>query len=125
MTNTARTILACVDGSHYSASVCAHAAWVGHRLHAPVHVLHVQPGHGAYTAPADYSGALGLGERTALREKLTQIDEARGKLEQHKGKLILDQATAQLRAAVSPQSRRCTGAAPWSTHWANWNLRRS
>ncbi len=99
MTNTSPTILACVDGSGYMPSVCAHAAWAARRLQAAVHVLHVQAPHSAHAVPADYSGAIGLGERSALREKLAQIDEARGKLDQQHGKLILEQAKAQLMGA--------------------------
>ena len=93
------SILACVDGSTYTDSVCAHTAWASQRLHAPVQLLHVQPPHTEAAAPLDLSGAIGLGERSALLEKLTQLDEARGKLDLQKGKLILDHAKEQLTAS--------------------------
>jgi nucleotide-binding universal stress UspA family protein len=99
MTITNNTILACVDGSRYTDSVCAHADWASRRLQAPIQVLHVQAPHSEFAAPTDFSGAIGLGEKSALLEKLTQMDEARGKLEQQKGKVILDHAKAELLAA--------------------------
>ena len=96
MTNTNQTILTCVDGSLYTDSVCAHAGWVSQRLAAPVQLLHVQAPHSEAAAPTDLSGAIGLGEKSALLEKLTQVDEARGKLDQQKGKVILEHAKAEL-----------------------------
>jgi nucleotide-binding universal stress UspA family protein len=41
---------------------------------------------------SDLSGAIGLGAKSALLEKLVQMDEERSKLEQEKGKLILSHA---------------------------------
>ena len=92
MTTTNNAILACVDGSIYTDSVCTLAAWAGQRLDAPVQVLHLQlPGTSASDSP-DLSGTLVLGAKSALLEKLTQVDEERGKLDQQKGKLILEHA---------------------------------
>ncbi len=85
-------VLACVDGSVYTDSVCAHAGWASQRLQAPVQVLHVQPPVSDHAAPTDLSGAIGLGAKSKLLEKLTQVDEERGKLDQQKGKLILEHA---------------------------------
>ena len=99
MTNINQTILACVDGSVYTDSVCAHAAWASHRLSAPIQIFHVQAPISDYAAPTDFSGAIGLGAKSKLLEKLTQVDEERGKLDQQKGKLILDHAKEQLVAA--------------------------
>lgn len=99
MNKTTDAILACVDGSFYTDSVCAHASWAAQRLQAPVEVLHVQPTHTDYAAPRDLSGAIGLGVKSALLEKLTQVDEERGKLDNQKGKLILEHAMAELTAA--------------------------
>jgi len=93
-----KTILACVDGSIYTDSVCALAGWASQRLDAPVQLLHVQPPGSDYAAPQDLSGAIGLGAKSALLEKLTQVDEARGKLDQQKGKVILAHAKDELQA---------------------------
>lgn len=99
MTNPNKAILACVDGSLYTDSVCDHAAWAGKRLHTAVQLLHVQTSRSGSAAPPDLSGAIGLGAKSALLEKLTQMDEARAKLDQQMGKLILDHARERLLAA--------------------------
>lgn len=94
-TDQPRDILACVDGSLYADSVCAHAAWASPRLHAGVRLLHVQTPTAA-TAPTDLSGSIGLGARSKLLEELAQVDASRSKLDLQKGKLILDHAKEQL-----------------------------
>lgn len=99
MLSTTLPILACVDGSIYTESVCAHAAWASQQLHAPLHLLHVQAPPSAHPAPTDLTGAISLGEKSALLAKLAQVDEERSKLDLQKGKLILAHATAQLVAA--------------------------
>lgn len=98
-TTANKAILACVDGSIYTDSVLDHAAWVSQRLDAPIQVLHVQPPVSEYPVPTDLSGAIGLGARSFLLEKLTQVDESRSKLDQQKGKLILEHAKEQLAGA--------------------------
>lgn len=99
MTISKEAILACVDGSVYTDSVCDHAAWAGQQLAAPIRVFHAQTPRSEYAAPRDLSGAIGLGEKSALLEKLTQVDEERGKLDQRKGRLILEHAKERLAAA--------------------------
>ena len=91
-TTANNAILACVDGSVYTDSVLAHGAWAGKRLNVPVQPLHIQPPGSEYAGPPDLSGAIGLGAKSSLLEKLTQMDEARSKLDQQKGKLILEHA---------------------------------
>ena len=82
MTTTNPTILACVDGSLHMESVCTHAAWASRRLNAPVQALHIQSPGSSYATPTDLSGTLGVRTRRILLEKLTDVDEARGKLDQ-------------------------------------------
>lgn len=91
-----KNILACIDGSVYTDSVTAHAAWASKRLSAPIQLLHIQAPSAESDSTSDLSGAIGLGVKSALLEKLTQLDEARAKLEQQKGKLILDHAKGLL-----------------------------
>ena len=109
-TTTNNAVLACVDGSVYTDSVLAHAAWAARRLAVPVQALHIQPPGSEYAGPTDLSGAIGLGAKSSLLEKLTQMDEAKGKLEQQKGKLILEHAKEALAeagiGAVSTLHRR-------------------
>lgn len=90
-------ILALVDGSAYSESVCHHTAWIAGRLNADVDVMHVLgPREGG--APRDLSGAIGLGARSALLEELARADEQRARLAQAHGRAILEDAEAILRA---------------------------
>lgn len=91
-------LLALVDGSIYSKSVCDHAAWAAGRMNAEVDLLHVldrQPGAGK----SDLSGSIALGARTALLEELSSLDEQRAKLLSQKGRAILDDARAIIEAA--------------------------
>lgn len=88
-------IIALVDGSIYSESVCEHAAWISGRTGAPVELIHVL---GRREAPADndLSGSIRLGARTALLEKLADLDAQRAKLVAHRGRAILEDAHAIL-----------------------------
>jgi len=90
-------IIALVDGSIYSKSVCENAAWIAGRIGAPVEVLHVLGRREA--ASSDLSGAIGLGARTEILEELSAVDEARSKLMQRRGRAIVDDAEAVVRAA--------------------------
>jgi nucleotide-binding universal stress UspA family protein len=98
-------ILALVDGSIYSESVCHHAAWAASRLGAGVDLLHVL---GRREAPTgDLSGTLRLGARTALLEELAELDAQRARLAQAKGRAILEDAKAILEAdGVGPVNLR-------------------
>lgn len=91
-------VVALVDGSDYSESVCHHAAWLAERLPAPVEILHVL-GRREGADSADLSGALRLGARSALLNELAELDRQRAKLAQAQGHAILDDAGAVLTAA--------------------------
>ena len=86
-------IIALVDGSIYSESVCHHAAWIAQRTQAPVELIHVL---GRREAPdkSDLSGAIRLGARTKLMEELAELDARRAKLVNHRGRAILEDARA-------------------------------
>jgi nucleotide-binding universal stress UspA family protein len=86
-------IIALVDGSIYSESVCHHAAWIAQRTEAPVELIHVL---GRREAPGktDLSGAIRLGARTQLMEELAELDAQRAKLVSHRGRAILEDARA-------------------------------
>lgn len=86
-------IIALVDGSIYSESVCHHAAWIAQRTQAPVELIHVL---GRREAPekTDLSGAIRLGARTKLMEELAELDAQRAKLVSHRGRAILEDARA-------------------------------
>lgn len=92
-------LIALVDGSVYARSVCDHAAWIAGRSGAAVELLHVIGRRETGSPPADLSGNLRLGARTALLEELSALDERRGKLAQKRGRAILEDAEAVLREA--------------------------
>ncbi|MEQ8815594.1 MAG: universal stress protein [Thalassobaculum sp.] len=89
-------LIAMIDGSIYSKSVCDHAAWVAGRTGAAVEILHVLGRRDVSSEPANLSGSIGLGARTALLEELTELDAQRAKLAQKRGRVILDEAKARL-----------------------------
>ena len=98
MTNQPQKIVALVDGSIYSASVCDHAAWIAGRTGAPVELIHVL-GRREASDSHDHSGAIALGARTALMEELAALDAQRAKLISHRGRAILEDAQALLEKA--------------------------
>lgn len=75
---TKKHVLACIDGSAVTESVCSYAAWYASRLGLSVGLLHVSE------VPAstrrDLSGAIGINSRQFLLEELTQLDEQRAKV---------------------------------------------
>jgi nucleotide-binding universal stress UspA family protein len=86
-------IIALVDGSIYSASVCDHAAWVASRTGWAVEILHVL-GRRDGAGRTDLSGSIALGARTALLEELAELDAQRARLVSHRGRAILEDARA-------------------------------
>lgn len=88
-------IVALVDGSAYSRSVCDHAAWIAGRGGHGVELMHVL-GRRETAAGTDLSGALSLGARTALLEELSSLDAQRAKLSLARGRAILEDARAIL-----------------------------
>lgn len=86
-------IIALVDGSIYSESVCNLASWIAQRTQAPVELIHVL---GRREAPdkTDLSGTIRLGARTKLMEELAELDAQRAKLVSHRGRAILEDARA-------------------------------
>jgi nucleotide-binding universal stress UspA family protein len=92
-------ILVCIDGSVYADNLCANAAWVAKHINAEIDLLHVLRRPSDYQAPTDHTGLIGLEERSGLLEKLTQVDEERGRLDQEKGKFILEHGSRMLKEA--------------------------
>ena len=88
-------VMACIDGSSSSPSVCDYATWASRRLSAPLTFLHVLD-HAEYPIEPNLSGSIGLGAREALLEELTALDEQRNRLALEQGKVML--AAAQERA---------------------------
>ena len=92
-------LIAFVDGSNYSKSVCDHAAWVATKLGGSVDLIHVRGRRNDSGAPVDFSGSIGLGARSALLEELAEQDGQIAKLDHKRGRAILDDAKETLLAA--------------------------
>jgi len=90
---TMGTLIAMVDGSVYSESVCHHAAWIAKRTGAKVKLYHVI-GRREGAEKGDLSGSIRLGARTKLLEELSALDAQRAKLAQAQGRAILEDAKA-------------------------------
>ncbi|MFC7290444.1 universal stress protein [Hirschia litorea] len=89
-------LIALVDGSEYSHSVCDYAAWASLRLNAKLETLHVLDDRNNSAKLSNLSGNIGLGARTALMEELAEIDAQRSKLAQLMGRAILDDAVERI-----------------------------
>lgn len=100
-------IIALVDGSDYSESVCHHAGWIAGRIGASVDLYHVLGRREGTNG--DLSGNLRLGARTKIMADLAELDAQRAKLAQAQGRAILDDAKALIEgdgvAAVTPHLR--------------------
>ena len=75
---TQQHILACIDGSTVTESICSYAAWYANRLSLPVGLLNI------IEVPAsvrrDLSGTIGVDSRQILLQELSEIDERRAKV---------------------------------------------
>jgi len=96
---TTQKIIALVDGSVYSQSVCDHAAWIAAKINASVTLLHVLGRRETGNEPSNLSGNIGLGARTALLEELSDLDAQRAKLVQKRGRAILEDAQIRIQKA--------------------------
>jgi len=97
--NTEQHILACIDGSAVTESVCDYAAWYASRLNLPVGLLHVSD------VPAsnrrDLSGAIGINSRQFLLEELTQLDEQRAKVANSYSNALVKDAKSHIQSSFN------------------------
>ncbi|WP_026986451.1 universal stress protein [Fodinicurvata fenggangensis] len=92
-------LVAFIDGSVYSKSVCEHAAWLAKGMELPLEILHVLGRRETSSTPSDLSGSISLGARSSLLKELTELDEQRAQLAQKRGRLILNEAKSALNEA--------------------------
>ena len=92
-------LLVCIDGSMYADNLCTNAAWVSKHINAEIDLLHVLRRPSDYQAPTDHTGLMGFEARSHLLEDLTKVDEERGRLDQKKGKIILEHGAKILKEA--------------------------
>ncbi|SJL82445.1 universal stress protein [Vibrio palustris] len=81
-------IIACIDGSSYSQSVTALAAWAAQRIVCPLTLLHVLD-DAKPEADIQLSGHIGLGSREHLLTQLAELDEQRAKIALKYGQVLL------------------------------------
>jgi nucleotide-binding universal stress UspA family protein len=101
------TLIACTDGSLYSASIYQNSAWAASRLGASVHVLHVIEHHES-REKVDLSGSIGFDANAELLEELTRLDESHARVARLRGKAILDDAVKQIGIADMGFTRAVT-----------------
>jgi len=90
-------LIAAIDGSDYSASVCEHAAWISGHAEVDVHVVHVLGRRDVSSEPSNLSGSIGLGARSSLLSELAELDAQKARLAHKRGRAILEDAEALLR----------------------------
>jgi len=101
-----KKIIAMIDGSQYTQSVCEHAAWIAQRSGAAVELLHVLGRRETSSAPVNLSGNITLGARSSLLEELSAFDEQRATITRKRGRAILDDAKGFLEAGgVSAETK--------------------
>lgn len=75
---TEEHVLACIDGSAVTGSVCDYAVWYAKKLNLAVGLLHVSDV--AASVRRDLSGAIGINSRQSLLDELSKLDEQRAKV---------------------------------------------
>lgn len=102
-------LIALVDGSIYSESVCDHAAWIASKTGAEIELIHVLGRREVTAAKSNLSGNITLGARTSLLNELTELDAQRAQLAQKLGRAILDDAEERMKergaTKVNPRLR--------------------
>ncbi len=88
-------VIASIDGSKSTLSVCDYSAWFSKALDAPLELLHVVEKSSA-RSPQDFSGALNLGGGEILLEEMVQLEEAKAKVELQHSELLLQDAKEYL-----------------------------
>lgn len=90
-------ILACIDGSSTSESVCDYAAWVAKATNRPLKLMHSIE-HNSNPVVSDYSGAIGLGSQQTLLNELTELEQSRSSLLIKQGQLMLNAAKERVKS---------------------------
>lgn len=91
---TQRHVLACIDGSAVTESVCDYATWYANKLDLPVGLLN------AIDVPAStrrsLAGSIGMNSRQNLLEQLTRIDEQRSQVANDYSKALVEDAKSYI-----------------------------
>jgi nucleotide-binding universal stress UspA family protein len=102
MNTDSNRVLACIDGSALTESVCDYAAWIAQRVDAPLKLLHTIDHHPETAPTSDLSGNIGLDSRDHLLEEIISLEQQRSKLRLQQGKLLLQTARERvMRAGIA------------------------
>lgn len=93
-----KRLLACLDVSHYSQTVCEHAAWAAQRLGATVELLHVIQRNATEEVRQELGETMDLASKPGLLDEILSLKVAEGQLAERQGELLLQAAIEQLRA---------------------------
>ena len=104
-------VLACLDGSRYTASICDFAVRTARRLGVGVELLHVIDRLPESRTPADYSGHMTSDMAESLLEEYTELDAQHARQMQQQARAMLDEAAERVRASgvASVQERLVYG----------------
>lgn len=97
-------ILAFIDGSVYSESVCHLSAWAATRMALPVEIAHVLGRR--ISGSFDLSGSLEIDQRSALLDEYARLDEQHARLAQAKGRALLETANGIVTSAGAEAQTR-------------------
>lgn len=98
------TVIACVDGSPSTRSVCEYAAWAAARLEASLALLHVLEKN-APPAVSDLTGTLGIDSREQLTRELVRIEGERSRLLMARGTAVLAGCAELLKQKGCPDAQ--------------------
>jgi len=92
-------ILAAIDGSSYTTSVCDHAAWLAKQLNSEIELIHVIDRSNQPEADHDLSGSIGVDARSTLLDELSELDSKRAKVAMEHGRALLQDAKSHIETA--------------------------
>jgi nucleotide-binding universal stress UspA family protein len=91
-----KQVLACIDGSSLTDSVCDYASWISKKVKVPLKLLHTINHHTETAVTSDFSGNIGVGSQEHLLEEITQLEQQQSKLKMQQGKLMLQTAKTRV-----------------------------
>lgn len=92
-----KRLMACLDVSHYSQTVCEHAAWAALRLDAAVELLHVIQRNGPDDVRQELGSTMDMASKPGLLDEILSLNMAEGELADRQGQLLMQAAVEQLR----------------------------
>ncbi|WP_019672480.1 universal stress protein [Psychrobacter lutiphocae] len=89
-----QSILACIDGSNVTQSVCDYAAWYASQLNLSISLLHVI--EVPKSKRHDLSGTIGMGGHKSLMQEIALLDEKKARIANKHGDTLLKNAKSYI-----------------------------